>query len=58
MFSASDDSAMMKQIQSTHTPDGRVVDVKPIIQIIENVLRHVTPNIDHVLNVVLPSFHF
>ncbi|XWS47856.1 hypothetical protein CRYUN_Cryun13aG0021300 [Craigia yunnanensis] len=50
MFSASDDSAMMKQIQSTHAPDGRVVDVKPILQIVDNVLRHITPNIDHALS--------
>ncbi|XVE56681.1 hypothetical protein DITRI_Ditri04bG0030200 [Diplodiscus trichospermus] len=50
MFSASDDTAMMKQIQSTHSPDGREVDVIPILQIIENVLRHITPNIDHALN--------
>ncbi|XVE54577.1 hypothetical protein DITRI_Ditri03aG0092700 [Diplodiscus trichospermus] len=50
LFTSSDDSAMMKQIQSTYTPDGRVVDVKPILQIIDNVLRHATPNIDHALN--------
>ncbi|KAK8489347.1 hypothetical protein V6N12_055363 [Hibiscus sabdariffa] len=47
MFSASDDSAMMKQIQSTHSPDGRSIDVKPILQIIDNVLRRLTLNIDH-----------
>ncbi|TYJ07970.1 hypothetical protein E1A91_A11G042100v1 [Gossypium mustelinum] len=47
MFSASDDSAMMKQIQSTHLPDGRFLDVKPILQVIDNVLRHLTPTIDH-----------
>ncbi|KAK8690800.1 hypothetical protein V6N13_074326 [Hibiscus sabdariffa] len=50
MFAASDDSAMMKQIQSTHAPDGRLVNVKPILQIVEHVLRHITPNIDHALN--------
>ncbi|XVE56680.1 hypothetical protein DITRI_Ditri04bG0030100 [Diplodiscus trichospermus] len=50
MFLASDDNAMMKQIQSTHSPEGGVVDVKPILQIIENALRHITSNIDHVLN--------
>ncbi|KAK6250175.1 hypothetical protein SCA6_004180 [Theobroma cacao] len=50
IFSVSDDNSMMKQIQSTHAPDDRVVDVKPILQIIENVLRHVTPNIDRALN--------
>lgn len=50
MFSSSDDSAMMKQIQSTHCPDGREVDVKPIIHIIEYILHRVTPSIDGVLN--------
>ncbi|XP_022737462.1 protein SIEVE ELEMENT OCCLUSION B-like [Durio zibethinus] len=50
MFSASDDTAMMKQIQATHAPDGRIVEVRPILQIIDNVLRHITPNIDHALN--------
>ncbi|MFQ6625102.1 hypothetical protein Gotur_003809, partial [Gossypium turneri] len=50
MFVASDDGAMMKQIQSSHSPDGRVVDVKPILQVIENVLHHIIPNIDHAMN--------
>ncbi|PPD94444.1 hypothetical protein GOBAR_DD08573 [Gossypium barbadense] len=50
MFVASDDGAMMKQIQSSHAPDGRVVDVKPILQVIENVLHHIIPNIDHAMN--------
>ncbi|GMJ12500.1 hypothetical protein HRI_004919200 [Hibiscus trionum] len=47
MFLASDDGALMKQIQSAHSPDGRFIDVKPILRIIDNVLRHLTPNIDH-----------
>lgn len=51
MFSASDDTVMMKQIQATHCPDGLQVDVKPILQIIEYILRRVTPSIDGVLNV-------
>ncbi|XP_030458070.1 protein SIEVE ELEMENT OCCLUSION B-like [Syzygium oleosum] len=50
MFAASDDSAMMKQIQATHSPDGRVVDVKPILGLIESIFRHATPGIDGVLN--------
>ncbi|KAH1115725.1 hypothetical protein J1N35_009103 [Gossypium stocksii] len=50
MLAASDDGAMMKQIQSTHAPDGRVVDVKPILQVIDNVLHHIIPNIDHAMN--------
>ncbi|PKI66640.1 hypothetical protein CRG98_012982 [Punica granatum] len=50
MFSASDDTAMMKQIQATHTPDGRVVDVGPILSIIEGIFRRAAPSIDSVLN--------
>ncbi|MED6217821.1 hypothetical protein PIB30_021115 [Stylosanthes scabra] len=38
LFAAADDSAMMKQVQATHQPDGREVDVKPIIQIVDEVL--------------------
>ncbi|KAK7350668.1 hypothetical protein VNO77_09528 [Canavalia gladiata] len=38
MFSTSDDSAMMKQVQTTHAPDGREIDVKPILQIVDEIL--------------------
>lgn len=41
MFSASDDSAMMKQVQGTHAPDGREIDVKHIIQIVDEILIQV-----------------
>ncbi|KAI9108739.1 hypothetical protein K1719_020044 [Acacia pycnantha] len=40
LFATSDDTAMMKQIQATHAPDGREVDVKPIIHIVEEILIH------------------
>lgn len=53
MFSSSDDNAMMKQIQSTHSPDGYHVAVKPILQIIEDVFRHATHSINGVVNVCL-----
>ncbi|XP_052180696.1 protein SIEVE ELEMENT OCCLUSION B-like [Diospyros lotus] len=52
MFSASDDSAMMKQIQATHAPDGREVDAKPILLVIEDILRRATPSIDGVVDTV------
>ncbi|KAK9277623.1 hypothetical protein L1049_007169 [Liquidambar formosana] len=45
MFSSSDDAAMMKQIQATHAPDGREVDVKPLLQIVEGILRRAAPTI-------------
>ncbi|CAL5372843.1 unnamed protein product [Camellia sinensis] len=44
-MSLSDDSAMMKQIQGTHSPDGRDVYAKPILQVIEDILNHVTPDV-------------
>lgn len=56
MFSASDDSTMMKQIQATHAPDGRELDVRPILLVIEDILRRATPSIDGVLHVTLFPF--
>lgn len=37
MFAASDDSAMMKQIHATHAPDGRELDAKPLLNIVEDI---------------------
>ncbi|KAM0940820.1 putative sieve element occlusion [Dioscorea sansibarensis] len=37
LFSSSDDSTVMKQITVTHAPDGREVDVMPILHIVEDV---------------------
>ncbi|KAJ7945780.1 protein SIEVE ELEMENT OCCLUSION B-like [Quillaja saponaria] len=42
MFATSDDNAMMKQILATHVPDGREVDVKPILNLTEDILQYVT----------------
>ena len=61
IFSSSDDNAMMKQIEATHSPDGREVDVKPVLVLIEEILHRASPDIDGVINVQLFSslfFHF
>ncbi|XAR67961.1 hypothetical protein NMG60_11002920 [Bertholletia excelsa] len=50
MFSASDDSAMMKQILATHSPDGRDVDIKPIVHIIEDILQRASQSFNSVFN--------
>ncbi|KAI4303814.1 hypothetical protein MLD38_039404 [Melastoma candidum] len=50
MFAASDDIAMMKQIQATHAPDGRLVEVKPILNIIESIFHRATPSIVGILD--------
>ncbi|XP_057949399.1 protein SIEVE ELEMENT OCCLUSION B-like [Malania oleifera] len=43
MFSSSEDNAMMKQITATHAPDGREFDVRPLLYIIEDILRRSAP---------------
>ncbi|KAI5679283.1 hypothetical protein M9H77_10233 [Catharanthus roseus] len=43
LFSASDDSAMMKQVLSMHVPDGRDFDVKPLLLIIEDIMKRAKP---------------
>lgn len=42
MFVSSDENVMMRQIQETHTPDGRHVDVKPLLNIVEDILNRAT----------------
>ncbi|KAK9061695.1 hypothetical protein SSX86_018878 [Deinandra increscens subsp. villosa] len=44
IFSASDDNVIMKQVLDTHLPDGTDVDVKPLVHIVEEILRHATIN--------------
>lgn len=51
MFSSSDDAAMMKQIQATHAPDGREVDVKPLLKIVEGILHRAAPTIPGIVQV-------
>ncbi|KAL3751820.1 hypothetical protein ACJRO7_012626 [Eucalyptus globulus] len=46
-FSSSDDSAMLKQIQSTHSPDGREVDVTYLLHIIEVIFERAKPFSTH-----------
>ncbi|XP_030542064.1 protein SIEVE ELEMENT OCCLUSION B-like [Rhodamnia argentea] len=43
MFSSSDDNAMLKQIQSTHAPDGREVEVTHLLRVIEEIFQHAKP---------------
>ncbi|XAR48123.1 hypothetical protein NMG60_11030840 [Bertholletia excelsa] len=45
MFSASDDNAMMKQIEATHAPDGREFDVQLLLHVVEDIMNLATPAI-------------
>ncbi|CAL1358233.1 unnamed protein product [Linum trigynum] len=46
MLSMSDDSVMMKQVQATHAPDGREVDVAPLLHLVEDILNHATLQVE------------
>ncbi|KAD7479568.1 hypothetical protein E3N88_02704 [Mikania micrantha] len=43
-FSASDDNVIMRQVIDTHLPDGTDFDVKPLVHIVEEILRYATIN--------------
>ncbi|WOL11313.1 hypothetical protein Cni_G20075 [Canna indica] len=45
LFSASDDTAVMKQILSTHSPDGREIDTRPLLHLVEDILQRATPTV-------------
>lgn len=58
IFSASDDNVIMKQVVDTHLPDGTDVDVRPLLDIIQDILRHATINPDPLSSVLLITiFH-
>ncbi|KAJ6751406.1 hypothetical protein OIU85_001892 [Salix viminalis] len=46
MLAMSDDSVMIKQIVGIHAPDGREVNVKPLLHLIEDILKRATLQID------------
>ncbi|KAL0906636.1 hypothetical protein M5K25_025147 [Dendrobium thyrsiflorum] len=43
LFSSSDDSIVLKQMHETHKPEGRDIDVRPILRVVEDVFRRTTP---------------
>ncbi|KAJ6676377.1 PROTEIN SIEVE ELEMENT OCCLUSION A [Salix viminalis] len=49
MLTMSDDNVMMKQIVGTHAPDGREVDVTPLLHLVEDILKRATLQIDTTL---------
>ncbi|RVW78585.1 Protein SIEVE ELEMENT OCCLUSION B [Vitis vinifera] len=46
----SDDNMMVKQIHATHAPDGREFDVKPLFQLVEDILNRATPGVDPLIS--------
>ncbi|XVE84075.1 hypothetical protein DITRI_Ditri16bG0139900 [Diplodiscus trichospermus] len=49
ILSMSDDNVMMKQILETHAPDGREVDVRPLLSLVEDILNRSTQHVDFIV---------
>lgn len=56
LFLTSDDNAMMKHIEDTHSPDGRDFDVKPLLHTIEDIVHRAPAAIPGHLHVCIISF--
>ncbi|XP_042976815.1 protein SIEVE ELEMENT OCCLUSION B-like [Carya illinoinensis] len=46
MITLSDENLMVKQVLGTHAPDGREVDIRPLLYIVEDILNRTTLNPD------------
>lgn len=55
-FLSTDENMIMKQVQATHTPDGREVDVRPLLLIVEDILNRATLNVDAIVPVYIWVF--
>ncbi|XP_057542530.1 protein SIEVE ELEMENT OCCLUSION B-like isoform X1 [Amaranthus tricolor] len=44
LFSSSDDAAMLTQLRAIHAPDGRDIDVRPLLHIIEDIFYRAAPS--------------
>lgn len=53
MLSSSDDNVMLEQIQGTHSPDGREVDVRSLLRIVEDIIKRTTPSINTIAALVM-----
>lgn len=45
LYAKSDDSVVVKQILATHSPDGRDVDTRPLLKLVEDILQRATPTV-------------
>ncbi|PPR91668.1 hypothetical protein GOBAR_AA29014 [Gossypium barbadense] len=49
MLTMSDDHVMMNQILATHAPDGRDVDVRPLLYLVEDILNRATEHVNFII---------
>ncbi|KAG5254353.1 protein SIEVE ELEMENT OCCLUSION [Salix suchowensis] len=57
-LTVSNDYMMMKDIMGTHAPDGREVDVKPFLHLVEDILKRATSQIDNSLTDKIQQISF
>lgn len=50
-YAQSDDSFLVRQIRETHSSEDHYVDVKPLLAVIEDILRRTSPGIEALINV-------
>ncbi|KAI3748108.1 hypothetical protein L6452_10983 [Arctium lappa] len=61
IFGSSDDNVIMKQVFDTHVPDDTDVDVKPLLHIVEDILKQATihaGSTSTVLSFLMHQVHF
>lgn len=51
IFSASDDTVMTKQISATHAPIEEHVDVRPLLNVVQDIFHRATSLIPDILQV-------
>lgn len=52
-FTEPDENTLLKQVQSTHLPDGRAIEVKPLIHIVEGIFKHADPSVGAISDLVI-----
>lgn len=45
VFSASDDTTVIRQVIHTHAPDGRDIDSRSLLYLVEDILQRATPTV-------------
>jgi len=55
IFSASDDTTMTKNIRATHAPDDRHVEVRPLLNVVQDILHRVASLIPDIVQVLYIS---
>lgn len=53
IFSASDDTTMTKNVRATHAPDDRHVEVRPLLNVVQDIFLRVASLIPDIVKVYM-----